>query len=295
MSLIPIDEIIDLGDVSTYLSLKYKDEGKIFGARLDGISPKSIAIVTDALRWWNESFPNIEGQIASCTITVDGQGTADDEVNFYIDDPIYGYVLLGNYIYESLQDIYQMAASIASNLNSNPYGYTASASDNVVTVYGTLNNGAMLNNLSISLLGIPAGNDTENKLLITEFTGGVSAVDNGSRGVANYLYWMCGKFQIEAQFIIQGVGGGIVSVLDPFATPNPLEFSVDEVSIIADGESSATFTQFIGYNVLFVRNNVPQSTIDNGGSYFSWNKTTGQFSISQSAYTKELFQIYPFI
>lgn len=177
MSLISIGEIIELGDVSTYLSLKYQDEGKLFGARLDGISPKSIAIVTDALRWQYESFPE----------------------------------------------------------------------------------------------------------------------DENLRKVANYLYWMCGKFQIEAQFIIQGVGGGIVSVLNPFATPNPLEFTVDGSSIISDGESSATLTQFIGYNVLFVRNNVPQSTIDNGGSYFSWNKTNGQFTISQAAYTGELFQIYPFI
>jgi len=106
---------------------------------------------------------------------------------------------------------------------------------------------------------------------------------------------MCGKFQIEAQFIIQGVGGGIVSVLDPFATPNPLEFEVNGSSIIADGGSSATLTGFIGYNILFMRNNVPQSTVDNGGSYFSWNKSSGLFTISQAAYTGELFQIYPFI
>ena len=177
MSLLSIGEIIELGDVSTYLSLKYKDEGKLFGAKLDGISPKSIAIVTDALRWQNESFPN----------------------------------------------------------------------------------------------------------------------DESTRGVANYLYWMCGKFQIEAQFIIQGVGGGIVSVLNPFATPNPLEFTVDGSSVIADGGTSATFTEFIGYNILFMRNNIPQSTVNNGGSYFSWNKTNGSFSISQAAYTGELFQIYPFI
>lgn len=38
MSLLSVEEIIELGDVSTYLSLKYKDEGKLFGAKLDGIS-----------------------------------------------------------------------------------------------------------------------------------------------------------------------------------------------------------------------------------------------------------------
>lgn len=295
MSLIPIDEIIELGDVSTYLSLKYQDEGKIFGARLDGISPKSIAIVTDALRWWNESFPNVTGQKASCTITVNGTGTYDDQVDFYIDDPVYGNILLGSYVYPGDDDIYQIATSIANSLNSNSYGYTFVAGENVVTVYSRLDNAGELNGVSISLEGIPVDNETYLSLGITAFTGGVSSYDNSSRGVANYLYWMCGKFQIEAQFIIQGIGGGIVSVLDPFATPSPLEFIVSESTAIPDGGSSATLTQFIGYNVLFMRNNVPQSTVDNGGSYFSWNKTNGQFSVSQSAYAGELFQIYPFI
>lgn len=177
MSLLSVDEIIELGQVSTYLSLKYKDEGKLFGARLDGVSPKSIAMVTDALKWQNESLPN----------------------------------------------------------------------------------------------------------------------DPNLRKVANYLYWMCGKFQVDAQFILQGAGGGIVNILNPFVAPSTLEFIVSGSSDVTDGSQSAVFTQFIGYNVLFIRNNIPQSIINNGGSYFSWNKTTGEFWISQAAYTGELFQIYPFI
>lgn len=295
MSLLPIDEIINLGDVSTYLSLKYKDEGKLFGARLDGISPKSIAIVTDALRWRNESFPNVEGQKASATITVTDTGNDQDDVNFYIDDPEYGYVQIGNYINPGGEDIYQIAAGIASSLNLNSYGYTFVVNDNIITAYSRFGNAGDMNGLSFNLEGSPPSNETLLGLSLTDFTGGSTEYNNGSRIVANYLYWMCGKFQIEAQFIIQGVGGGIVNVLNPFATPNPLEFTVSESSVVPDGGSSVTITEFIGYNVLFFRNNVPQSTIDNGGSYFSWDKTTGQFSISQSAYAGELFQIYPFI
>lgn len=177
MALSTIDEIIDLGDVSTYLSLKYQDDGKLFGAKLDGVSPKSIAMVTDALRWQYESLPE----------------------------------------------------------------------------------------------------------------------DENLRKVANYLYWMCGKFQVEAQFILQGAGGGIVNILNPFVAPAPLEFIVSESTAVADGDTTANFTEFIGYNILFIRNNVPQSVINNGGSYFLWNKTTGEFTISQAAYTGELFQIYPFV
>ena len=295
MSLISIGEIIELGDVSTYLSLKYQDEGKLFGARLDGISPKSIAIVTDALRWWNESFPNIEPQKAVCTITVSGYGSNGDYVNLKLtNDPEYGVIEFGGYTQSSLNPSV-IAAGISQSINTNPYGYKSVVNGNVITIYSRLDNASLFNGLSFVIEGYPKDNELQGSLLVTSFAGGVDAYDNGSRKVANYLYWMCGKFQIEAQFIIQGVGGGIVSVLDPFATPNPLEFSVDGSSVISDGESSATLTQFIGYNVLFVRNNVPQSTINNGGSYFSWNKTNGQFTINQSAYTGELFQIYPFI
>lgn len=295
MSLLSIGEIIELGDVSTYLSLKYKDEGKLFGAKLDGISPKSIAIVTDALRWYNQSFPDIQPQKAISTITINGIGNEEDEIAFNINDPEYGNIQFGFYIYPGGENIYQIAASIANSLNSNPYGYTFVVNSNTITAYSRLNNGGDFNGLSFYLSGNPPSRGLITKISITSFNNGVTAYYNDSRDVANYLYWMCGKFQIEAQFIIQGVGGGIVSVLNPFATPNPLEFEVDGSSYVIDGGSSATFTQFIGYNILFMRNNIPQSIVNNGGSYFSWNKTTGQFSISPAAYTGELFQIYPFI
>ena len=131
----------------------------------------------------------------------------------------------------------------------------------------------------------------------TAFTGGVTSFQNTSaRGVANYLYWLCGKFALEGQYIITGTGGGSVVPINPGATPNPIEFEVSlSGSYIIDGQSTVTITSFIGYNLLFVRNNVPQSIINTGASYFSWNKTTGVFTCSPAAVTGELFQLYPFI
>lgn len=132
---------------------------------------------------------------------------------------------------------------------------------------------------------------------ITQFSGGVTEFTNvGARGVANYLYWLCGKFQIQGQFIMMGTGGGTVVPINPGANPTPLEFEVTaSSSFIIDGQSTATIVGFIGYNLLFVRNNVPQSIVDNGGSYFSWNKTSGVFVCTPAANTGELFQLYPFI
>ena len=130
----------------------------------------------------------------------------------------------------------------------------------------------------------------------TAFTGGVTEFQNASaRGVANYLYWLCGKFALEGQYIITGTGGGSVVPINPGATPNPIEFEVDATSFIPNGNSTVTIPSFIGYNLLFVRNNVPQSIINTGASYFTWNKVTGVFTCSPAAATGELFQLYPFI
>ena len=132
---------------------------------------------------------------------------------------------------------------------------------------------------------------------ITQFSGGVTEFTNiGARGVANYLYWLCGKFALEGQYIITGAGGGSVVPINPSANPNPIEFEVNTTSsYMINGQSTATIPSFVGYNLLFVRNNVPQSIVDSGGSYFSWNKTTGVFVCSPAATTSELFQLYPFI
>jgi len=134
------------------------------------------------------------------------------------------------------------------------------------------------------------------QITVTQFSGGVNAYYNeGARGVANYLYWLCGKFGIEGQYIITGIGGGSVIPINPGSTPNPLDFEVTSISFITNGQSSAAIPTYIGYNLLFVRNNIPQSTVNLGNSYYSWNKTTGTFTCSPAATTGELFQLYPFI
>lgn len=130
----------------------------------------------------------------------------------------------------------------------------------------------------------------------TNFTGGVTGYENqNARGVANYLYWLCGKFALDAQYIITGTGGGSVVPINPGATPNPIEFEVTINSFIPEGGSTVTIPSFAGYNLLFVRNNIPQSTVDLGGSYYTWVKSSGLFTCYGPAVGGELFQLYPFI
>lgn len=110
---------------------------------------------------------------------------------------------------------------------------------------------------------------------------------------ANYLYSLCRGYNLKAQSI-SGAGGGGISPVNPANAPSPLQFIVAASgTTFVDGQSSAVLTSFIGYNILFARGGVPQSTVDTEPTYYSWNRSTGTLSINIAAITGELFQIYP--
>lgn len=117
--------------------------------------------------------------------------------------------------------------------------------------------------------------------------------DTTLTATANYLYALCGKYGLAAQNIT-GTGGA-VSPVNPANAPEPYDFEVSGSSFIADGESTKTITAFIGYNLLFIRGNIPQSQTNQGGSYFSWDRDTGEFESFPAAFTGELWQLYPFL
>ena len=106
---------------------------------------------------------------------------------------------------------------------------------------------------------------------------------------------LCGQYIFEAQ---EATGsGGSITPITPSNAPDEYDFEVSASSFIADGDSSVTFPpSWEGFNILFVRNNITQSKVNQGGTYFSWDKTTRTFTlINGNANTGELFQIYPII
>lgn len=108
-----------------------------------------------------------------------------------------------------------------------------------------------------------------------------------------YLYSLCRGYNLRANNILNGGSGGSVSPITPPSPPQPYQFIVAASgNLINDGGTSATITAFIGYGILFVRNGIPQSTLDTQPSYYSWDSTTGQFNISGPAYLSEEFIIY---
>lgn len=107
----------------------------------------------------------------------------------------------------------------------------------------------------------------------------------------NYLYGMC-MFNLQAQNITSG--SGIVAPIVGGNAPLPLQFIVAASgNVLNNGDVSTTLTTFIGYNLLFTRGGIAQSTVTTEPTYYSWSRTTGLFTINPMAYTGELFQIYP--
>lgn len=108
----------------------------------------------------------------------------------------------------------------------------------------------------------------------------------------NYLQSLCVAYGLPVREI-QGGGGGIAHIVSGIILPSPYDFEVTGSSFIIAGQSQKTINAFIGYNITFDRNNIPQSTVNMGGSYFSWNPSTGNFQVFPEAGSGELFTITP--
>lgn len=131
---------------------------------------------------------------------------------------------------------------------------------------------------------------------ITQFTGGVTEYNNtGLRGTANYLIWLCGSYGMQVQAI--GGGGGSVTPVNPgFITPNPIEFTVSDTTLIPTGGYQVTIPQFIGFQLMFIRNGNTQYQYDNSGqnTYYKWNSVTGLFQCFGDAVEEEQFGLIPY-
>lgn len=111
--------------------------------------------------------------------------------------------------------------------------------------------------------------------------------------IGNYLISICKDYAKAQRILALGGGGSVATIVG--GLPRPEEFVVSASSSIVTGASSLVIPRFIGYNLLFVRNFIPQSTInlEDGSSYHSWDKTTGTFTCSPAAGVGELFQLIP--
>lgn len=111
--------------------------------------------------------------------------------------------------------------------------------------------------------------------------------------IADYLIWLTGRFGLQASGITGG-GGSVVPVTPGGLLPNQLNFTVDaSTTPLIDGDTSKTFSQFIGYNLTVVKNSQPLDQITTKPVYYLWNKATGAFSTNLATITGDEWQITP--
>lgn len=296
-----ISDIIKIGDVSSYIAANYETEGSLFGERLATTSPQTIKIVTDALKWQWEAFPDFSETRAIGSVTINSCTGDFGFVEIFINDPYLGLISFGKCYYNSSNDPSTIAAGI--QISSLPtalsYGYNLSndiSNPTVIYIYAPIGYGAIINGDNISL---QIYNQSVLNATASPFYGGINGyVNQEARGVANYLQWLCGKFGLEAQYVIGGNSGGSVLPIYTTPIPNAIDFVVAmSGSFMINGQSTVIIPSFVNYNIIFVRSGIVQPSINLGGgtSYYYWDKATATFTCSPAAVEGETFQIIPTI
>lgn len=93
------------------------------------------------------------------------------------------------------------------------------------------------------------------------------------------------KLRANGLFVAPSSSSPVISNIDP------IEFRVSATSYIISGASSKIVTEFIGKNLDFIRNGLPQSILTDEPSYYTWNKVTGSLFIFPNSAEGEIFKI----
>jgi len=133
------------------------------------------------------------------------------------------------------------------------------------------------------------------------------------RNEGNYLWWMLGMFQLQAQQIIgNGSGGGsVIPTPSGGVLPNDIDWMVgltaSGIAPLADQEGFVTLNgtngmpDLRGFKINFFREGATQQTTPkgDGSTYYYWNRVTGLFQLlggppaNGAAQLTELMRISP--
>lgn len=89
----------------------------------------------------------------------------------------------------------------------------------------------------------------------------------------------------------------MASLLATGISDNKIEFKVSSTSYMPTGVATKTLNgsaiyNFVGYNLVFIRNGIPQNSTITTGTYFTWDKVSGLFRVYGVPEEDELFQIF---
>lgn len=127
------------------------------------------------------------------------------------------------------------------------------------------------------------------------YNGGAQTTES-LREVANYLIWITGRYGQQAEYILNGAGGGTVIPISPANPPARMDFYVTDSTTVSTGQTTVVISQYIGYGLDLYRNNIPQAIVTDGvSSYFTWDSTTGTLFIDGAAIEGELLSLIPYL
>lgn len=291
-----IQTIVNIAKLSQpYCLLDITKKG-LFGGGVDLLLPRKIYTVRKDVNWLLDLEGLTDEVKATGTVTITNVGANGNILTITVDDPLLGVINLVEYTKTSFDTdttVFATDVVVTFNLYFAQYGYVLTSVNNVIYILARQGVGAAAN----GQLSINAGGTIGATLV--NFSGGVTAVLPSDELIqmSNYLYALCTPYNGKAEYTLtQGLSGNVIKPTTPsISTPNPLEFVVSANSPIIIGGSTLVINAYKGYNLIFSRNNQPQAQVDNGGTYYEWNKTTGLFRCFGVANESELFSITPVI
>ena len=139
-----VEDIIKIAKISQYLCQNDITDKGLYGGGTDLLLPRKIYNIRKSLEW--AYGYNIEEVNATGYITIDTIGDTGDFIQIYVNDPLLGILLLGEYeLNDSDTNINIIASHIQQSLSSNMYGYATSVNNNVITIVAAVGLGATIN------------------------------------------------------------------------------------------------------------------------------------------------------
>ena len=151
MAQLTITETIDVAGLSIPIAANYEAQGDLFGKRLAVASPTVIAVISDALKWQYEAFPDIPEVQALGSITINSNTSGWTSIEIFVNDPNLGIISFGKYYQLTPGESPTIVATGLANTCSAAaasYGYyleNSIAAPTVVYVYPPIGYGATVN------------------------------------------------------------------------------------------------------------------------------------------------------
>jgi len=141
-----IEEIIEIAKISQYLSANDIAQKGLFGGGVDNELPNKLYNIRKSVEWAHTYSQNITEVNAIGSINIIDTGRIGQTLQVFVDDPVLGYIFLGQYqIQPGDSSPTAVAVLVANALNTNTYGYVASSTGAVVSITARPGLGSSIN------------------------------------------------------------------------------------------------------------------------------------------------------